>query len=293
MLGHPDEERPRGFLSAPLLALSVFFALGIVAAEAERTSLAETLRSVPFLLGLTGACMLAGLILVRARRSVLAGILALAGFALSGSVAARLFEFRFPPRHVSHLEDLGLDLRDPVRVSGRLVSSPLETPSGLQFDLEISEIEDRDRTYPLTGIVRLLLARGDQAKSVDFSESQQWLYGDTIRALAALQKPRVYRDPGVFDFRRWMASFQDVYWVGTIKSPLLVEKLPGQSPATIGELVARSRQALLRGIDRMYPPWSQEGRGGAVLEAVLLGDRHRSIPKRSKISARPGFITSW
>jgi predicted membrane metal-binding protein len=268
-----DKERPQGFLTAPLLALSVSFASGIVVADAPHASLAGTLANVPWLLALAGGCMLAGLILVRARRAVFAGILAVVGFALSGNAAARLFEFRFSRRHVSHLEDLGIDLRDPVRVSGRLVSSPLQTPSNLQFDLEVSKIEDRGRAYPLTGKVRLRLWRGRQIQSAELGESQHLSYGDSIRALVALEKPRVYRDPGVFDFRRWMASIQDVYGVGTIKSPLLVEKLPRRSSPTLGELLDRVRQRLLGGIDRLYPPWTREGRDGAVLKAVLLGDR--------------------
>ncbi|HET7100053.1 MAG TPA: ComEC/Rec2 family competence protein, partial [Terriglobia bacterium] len=38
-------------------------------------------------------------------------------------------------------------------------------------------------------------------------------------------------------------------------------------------LVHNARSRLLHGIDRLYPPWSAEGRVGAVLKAVLLGDR--------------------
>jgi competence protein ComEC len=268
-----DEEQPRGFLTAPLLVLSASFALGIVAANAPRGSLAETLRSVPVLVALGGACLLAGLILTRARRPALAGLLALAGFAVSGAAAARLFEFRFPARHISHLEDLGLDLRDAVRVSGRLVSSPLEIPSGLQFDLEVSSIEDGGHAYPLSGKIRVDLRRGRDAQALERQESLRLAYGDSIRALVVLERPLVYRDPGVFDFRRWMASIHDVYWEGTIKSPLLVEKLPRHGAPSFGELLARVRQRLLRGIDRLYPPWTIEGRDGAVLKAVLLGDR--------------------
>jgi competence protein ComEC len=273
-MSHPaDEERSRGFLTAPLLALSVAFALGIAAANAPLASLADTLQSVPPLLAVAGVFMLVGLILARARRPVLAGIFALTAFALAGTAAARLFEFRFSNRHVSHLEDLGIDLRDPVRVSGRLVSSPLDTVSGLQFDLEVSEIEDRGRVYPLTGKVRLRMRRKEETRSGQPGEPQSLSYGDSIRALVELQKPRVYRDPGVFDYRRWMASIQDIYWEGTIKNPLLIENLSRRGLPTLGELLNGARQRLLSGIDRQYPPWSLEGRDGAVLKAVLLGDR--------------------
>jgi competence protein ComEC len=268
-----DEERPRGYLIAPLLAISAAFALGIAAVDAPHATLSRTLAETPALLALAGGALLVGLILVRAKRAAFAGIIALVGFALAGSIAARLFEFRFPPAHVSHLEGLGIDLRDPVRVSGRIVSAPLETPSGVQFDLELSALEDRGHSLPLAGRVRLRLRRGQDARSAALADSLRLRYGDSIRALATLEKPTAYRDPGVFDFRRWLASIHDVYWVGTIKNPLLVEKLPRQSSPAPGELVVRARQSLLDGIDRLYPPWSLQGRYGSVLKAVLLGDR--------------------
>ena len=263
----------RGFLTAPLVALSASFALGIVAADAADVSLAHVLSRAPRLLALAALCMLAGLILTHARRTRLAGVLALAGFVGAGSAAAQLFEFRFSNRHISHLESLGMDLHSPVRVSGRIISSPLALPAGLQFDLDVYSIEDRGRNYPMTGKVRVLMRRGQGEEAADLSEALGLAYGDSIRALVALDQPRVYRNPGFFDFRRWRASILDVFWEGTIKSPRLVEKLPQRGPRTPAEVLVRVRQQLLAGIDRMYPSWTLQGRDGAVLKAVLLGDR--------------------
>jgi competence protein ComEC len=261
------------FLTAPLVALSASFALGIAVADAPRVSLAGVLTKVPWLLALAGLCMLAGLVLTRVRWPRLAGVLALAGFILSGSATAQLFEFRFSDRHISHLESLGIDLRTPVRVSGRIVSLPLPRPSGLQFDLDVSAIEDRGRVHPVMGKVRVFLRRGGSVQAEELGESLGLSYGDSIRALVRLDRPRTYRNPGVFDYRRWLASIHDIYWTGTIKSPLLVEKLPRQGHPTFGEVIARVRHRLLAGTDRLYPPWTLEGRDGAVLKAVLLGDR--------------------
>ena len=223
-------------------------------------TLAGVLTKVPWLLALAGLCMLAGLVLTRARWPRLAGVLALAGFILSGSATAQLFEFRFSDRHVSHLESMGIELRTPVRVSGRIVSSPLARPSGLQFDLDIAAIEDRGRVQPVMGKVRVFLRRGGSVQAEELGESLRLSYGDSIRALVRLDRPRAYRNPGVFDFRRWMASIHDMYWTGTIKSPRLVEKLPRRGAPTLGGMVARVRHRLLAGIDRLYPPWTLEGR---------------------------------
>ncbi|HET7839990.1 MAG TPA: ComEC/Rec2 family competence protein, partial [Terriglobia bacterium] len=229
MRGQTDEERPRGFLSAPVLLVGASFALGIAAADAPAANPAWTLANTPVLIALAGILMLAGLLLVRGNRRSLAGLVALAGFALAGLVSARLFECRFPPAHVSHLENTEVDLRDAIRISGRIISSPLPTESGIQFDMEVSELDDRGRNLPIDGTVRMRLQRGPDAESAALAGGLELQYGDSIRTLATLRRPTSYRNPGVFDFRRRMTAIEDVHWIGTIKSPLMVERLPGRN----------------------------------------------------------------
>jgi competence protein ComEC len=268
-----DEERSRGFLRAPLLFVSVSFALGIATVDAPHAALAWTLENTPALLALAGAAMFAGLILARRQKPALAEMAAFVGFVLAGSIAAHLFEFRFPPRDASHLEDSGIELQAPVRIVGRIASSPTATAYGSQFDLDLETIDAGGRTIPMTGIVRVWVESGWAGSSTAAGDSARLKYGDSIRALTMLERPTEYRDPGVFNFRRWMASVHDIYWVGRIKSPSQVEKLPGSKQRALDELFARARKALLDGIDRLYPPWTLEGRYGSVLKAVLLGDR--------------------
>ena len=260
-------------LSAPLLAASCAFALGIACVDAPHATLAWTLSRTPVLIALAGAAMLAGLLLLRARQLVLAGSLALAGFALAGGIGALLFEFRFPPSHVSHLNDLGVDLKAALGLSGRVVSSPLGTANGVQFDVALTRIEDRGRAMPVHGDVRLRLQRGGVAETAGSPDGSRLEYGDTIHVLATLERPVSYHNPGVFDYRRWMATIQDVFWVGTVRKLVAVEKAPQADWPRIDELRVRVRNALLEGIDRLYPPWTLEGRNGSVLKAVLLGDR--------------------
>ena len=98
-------------------------------------------------------------------------------------------------------------------------------------------------------------------------------FGDEIRSLVWLRRPHIYQNPGSFDFRRWMEDIEDIYWVGTVRNARLVEKV-GHAPGFhFDEFAERARQRLLRGIDDLYPPWSAEGRYGAVMKAVLWGDR--------------------
>ncbi len=258
-----------GIPKSPLLALAASFSVGILltrGVSAQSTAIAWPLIAA-------SACLLAGLIVLRLRWLRLAAVLAALGFVAAGAAAGCLFESRFGPEHVSHLAGLGVDLDDPVRLEGRLVSTPQHTPYGLQFDVDVQRLESRGQVHDVNGKVRLRVATGEDPETASIAESLRLEYGDSIRVLARLRKPRIYQNPGSFDFRRWMESIEDVAWVGTIKNPRLMEKLPPAGSLGIAARFARARHRLLESIDNLYPPWSARGRYGAVLKAVLWGDR--------------------
>ena len=45
--------------------------------------------------------------------------------------------------------------------------------------------------------------------------------GDRLQIVVKLRRPSVYRDPGVFDFRRYLER-EGIYWTGTIRNPRLI-----------------------------------------------------------------------
>ena len=286
----------------PLLWLACCFALGIVVARRGHFPLLHATGGIPFTLLAASLCLLAGLIALRGGGERTAVGLALAGFVFAGAAAAMLFELRFPPNHVSHLAES--DLRDPVRIEGRLASTPLRTAYGLQFDLDLASLERggqnnaalshepapacdaRPVRRPASGRIRLRLEASADPESWATIEALRLQRGDAIAVVVRLRRPRVYQNPGSFDFRRWMESIEDVYLVGTIASPSLVERATiaaggrgeplGLWDATTAEVtrgIEKTRRRLLQAIDGMYPPWLPQGRDGSVLKAVLLGDR--------------------
>ncbi len=263
-----DPERPSEFVKSPLAASAACFALGIALAPPGAKS-----PSVPLLFACAALCLVFGLVMLRADWRRVSAILALAGFVAAGAAASRTFEVRFPPNHVRYLQSLGVDLADPIRVEGRVVSTPLRSPYGLQFDVDVARVESRLLIHTVTGKVRLRVQASDDPEALAAADSLHLQYGDSLRALVRLRKPRLYQNPGSFNFRRWLETIEDLYWVGTIKSPYLVEKLPRRDSVDISNFFEKTRHRLLDSIERLYPPWSAQGRDGAVLKAALLGDR--------------------
>jgi len=254
-------------MKSPLLILASCFALGILAAHALSFSYVA-----PALL-LAALCLPGGLIFLRARRAGISGAFALVGFVLAGIVAAGVFENRFPPNHIHYLATWGLDLNRAVEIEGIIVGAPIRTGSGFTFDVACRRIDDLGRSRAVEGKVHLRMFIPADSKSWAALDELHLRYGDAIRAPVRFEKPTVYKNPGNFNFRWWMEAIEDISWEGSIKSPLVIDKLSESQASKFSMLVANTRARLLHGIDRLYPPWSTEGRVGAVLKAVLLGDR--------------------
>ncbi|HUI40649.1 MAG TPA: ComEC/Rec2 family competence protein [Terriglobia bacterium] len=265
-------------LGSPAIYVAAAFAIGIAGAGSPQASEATAVRAIPELMLASAACVLVGAALVRAKRENWAAAAVLAGFVLAGATASLLFAFRFPPRHLSHLESWGIDLSRPVELQGHLLSDPVPTPSGLQFDIEATQIAQAaangpPSTFSVNGKLRLRLAADAARDETISSESPTLHQGDSIEAALQLRRPRVYANPGSFDFRQRAASIEDLFWEGSIEGAGHFRKLPLAPAPGPGRFAEAARRTVRHAIDRLYPPWSPEGRDGAVLKAILLGDR--------------------
>ena len=256
---------------SPLLVVAGSFALGIMFAKLDH----PTVVGASHLLAGAGACLLTGLAALRTNWHRASALLAVGGFVLAGATAAPLFELRFAPNHIRHLAEWGLDANATFQLEGVVVTMPLHTPYGDEFDLEARQLLGRGENRSVTGKIRLHLTAANDPEATLATSNLHLQYGDCIRTPVRLRRPHVYRNPGGFDYARYLESIEDLYWEGTIKSPTLVEKLPAQAqrPYDARLWVWHMRDLLFRSIDRLYPPWSDEGRIGAVLKALVLGER--------------------
>ncbi len=255
----------------PMLALACSFALGISLTRCGAGFVPS--KGAAVATACAAVCLVVGLVLLRHDRRWLALTFALSGFVFSGSAAAYLFDLRFPPSHISHLAEWGINPKEPVRVAGRLMSDPIQTALGWQFDVALTRMETAAVSRPASGRIRLWLEWPNDRGQLAQMALPRLRYGDCVVAEVRLRQPRVYRNPGSFDFRTRMQSIEDLYWTGTIRDPQLIQKLPSAGSPRLFPLVENTRRQLLAGIDRLFPPWTRQGGDGAVLKAVLLGDR--------------------
>ena len=103
-----------------------------------------------------------------------------------------------------------------VRVVGNLTKAPEWRGLGTYLDVELQSID----ALPYRGRARLTEFLDNPAQRELF-DALDLGSGDRLEIVVKLHRPAVYRDPGVFDYRRHLER-QGIYWTGTIRNPRLI-----------------------------------------------------------------------
>jgi competence protein ComEC len=113
------------------------------------------------------------------------------------------------------------DSADPSasRVIGRLTTAPMWRGVGTYLDLRLETIDSQ----PSRGRARLTEFLDDPEQRHLF-DTLGLGSGDRVEITVKLHRPGVYRDPGVFDYRRHLER-QGIYWTGTVRNPRLITVL--------------------------------------------------------------------
>jgi len=107
----------------------------------------------------------------------------------------------------------------PVRLICTLSKPPQWRGLGVYLDVELQSIDAR----PYRGKARLTEFL-DDPRLREMFDALDLGTGDRLEILVKLHRPVVYRNPGVFDYRRHLER-QGIYWTGTIRNPRLITVL--------------------------------------------------------------------
>ena len=266
-----------------LLWVAVAFAGGIVLGEIFRLPLSAASAGGAF-------CLLAGLLAARRGRRRTGFALSLLGFTAAGVLSWSLFPFRFSSDHISHLVKSGaLPDEKAVTLKGWVSTLPLGDPRSVRIDLELLEIDHEGRPLPVKGKVRLRAFADPTSEKSAAAQALSFGYGDVIRARVRLRRPRNFANPGSFDYRRRLENIDDIFLTGIFERGEEVEKIAEGAGSRWVRYAMGTRLALLKSIDRLFPPWKTEGRWGAMLRALVLGDRSALEPETLEAFRRSGL----
>jgi competence protein ComEC len=130
------------------------------------------------------------------------------------------------------------------------------------LDMETEEITADGKSIPIRSGIRI----GIYAKQTTGSAQPVPLhYGQRLRLVAKLSAPHNYNDPGVFDYREYLAEHQ-IAALGSSKAET-VEVLPGFAGSQIELWRSRVHRSIIHKIETLWPPDQ-----AALLDAMVIGD---------------------
>ena len=247
-------------MKLPALWIVSAFAAGILLGSAPVG--ADT--SVRVWLGVATIGVFAGLLLVWRGWLRAAWTIGLVLWVALGALAIRCERADVPAKHVTRLVAQGkFESRDPLRWRGRLRSDPVRLPWGYRIEVELDEVEIEGRAVPVEGGLRISYFRNEKYPE----EMPALRAGDHVEALVRARPPRNFQNPGMFDYRGFLAR-QGIHLTGSLRSVELLRRVE-ETPADVAHAGARARGWLLGRLDALYAGKPDQA---AVLRAMLLGD---------------------
>ncbi len=188
-----------------------------------------------------------------------AGFFLILSLILVGFFRHELLTRVFPPNHISNFLDLGLK----ITISGKIAEEPDVRKNKTFLIIEAQKISLGKGTRFTTGQIILKIKE----------PTYRFDYADKIRFRGYLNQPTSKRNPGVFDYRRYL-SRKRIYGIVTLSSTNQVEILrQSQKNIFFSKMVIPLRRWILGVFDRTL-----SGNHNALLAGFLLGEK-RELPK--------------
>lgn len=240
--------------------LAVCFACGIAASRLSAASLRASLIS----------CIIASLLtlslFVLRREAFIVAFLALSFFS-AGATLAAIEQSRIELERLQRLYDDGvIGSGEPVELTGSLMLAPEQSPDGFYLTLRVERIRFKGTERVAKGVVWLFAPASDLSAGAEYQELEL-RYGARISVMVALRRAESFRNPGVSSFTEYLER-RGYDATGTIKSPLLIERLEDERVFLPLAWLYGWRERLLVMIDERF---NVETAG--VLKAALLGNR--------------------
>lgn len=245
----------------PLAIAAVCLACGILVAKVFALVLIVCL--IVGLLALIGA-----IICFRRRAFCFAALFIFGSVACAGATLAVLERESIGENRVRRFYDEGVIASgDPVELTGVIERTPEPTPEGFFFTLRVENLRAGETERDASGYVRLFAPVGDRARLARYEE-MELRHGARVRALVALRRAESFRNPGGTRYAEFLER-RGLDAVGTIKSPLVVERLDDERVFLPLVWLYEWRARMMAEIGRLF---SVDAAG--VLNATLLGNRY-------------------
>jgi len=245
----------------PFVYIAAAFAIGIILERWAGPALWPV-----FLLTvlLTGAA--AGFVFKE--RPVAASALLLAGLMMAGVLASAVERRSIAPNRLIQLYDSQkISPDDPVELVGLLAQPPEPIPDGRLLDIAAERVTSKQQELNASGKARLMISLADDDLRAEFAPLALE-YGSRVRILVRLARAQTFGNPGSIDFNEFLER-RGYDLKGTIKSPLLIERLGRARINPVLDALYRLRLGVMSALDAHFEP-----KVAGTLKAMLVGNRY-------------------
>ncbi len=218
-----------------------------------------------------GAAFILAAAYFASRRSGLAWLVALGAFFLTGALHIQV-------RSASPRLDTGIvpyTNRQEVQVTAHVTRNGRIQQGGMgelrqTLDLESEQIQTTEGlTVPIHSGIRIsVYSPRPENASPEYLPSitaQTFHYGDRVRFVTKLRRPRNFRNPGAFDYEGYLAD-RDIAALGSTKLEN-VELLPGFSGSRIERMRKRMHASVIAKVHQLWRPPQ-----AALIDAMIIGE---------------------
>lgn len=249
------------FVPHPLALLAAAYACGILVAHLTKLPLAACLAC-------GAACAVLAIRFLVRRQLGLATLLVALAFFCAGPTLMLVEQRSVTKDRVQRLfADGVITSGDPVEVTGVLERAPEPAVDGFYLTLRVESLRCKEVEGAASGVVWLFAPVRHDAARAEYA-ALELRYGTRLSVMTALRRTENFRNPGSASFTEYLER-RGYDATGTIKSPLLIERLDDTRVFLPLAWLYEWRRRLLAEIGRRF---SAETAG--VLEAALLGNRY-------------------
>ncbi|HLL70201.1 MAG TPA: ComEC/Rec2 family competence protein [Pyrinomonadaceae bacterium] len=255
------DSQGQSFHPHPLALLAASFAAGILLANST------TLTPFNTLCAGTLSTLLSLLAFKRGRVKFATTLIALA-FVCAGATGAAFERRGIEAERVRRLYEEGrVASGEPLELTGVLSRAPEFAPDGFYLTLRAEQLRLRGTERKASGAIELFAPVRDGQTQLKY-EALELRRGARVRVLVALERAEKFRNPGGSSLTEFLER-RGLDASGTIKSPLLVERLGDERVFLPLAWLESLRERMRVRLSEMF---SVETAG--VLQAALLGNRY-------------------
>ncbi len=261
-------------MSFPFLFLALSLAAGILASSLLSFSLVTLILSLFVCLG----C--AWLSFLFKKRRLPFSLLLLTTIILGASLYS-ISNKRYEENSLRKLKDT-----DYIDLYGKINRSPSRGQESNFLFMRVERVIHKNKTEKIEGNIRITVPI-----SQEFPSSPDLFVGDKIRASARLLLYEGFRNFKTFSTQRYLQS-QNIHGRAFSKSPLLIGRLEPGGKFSPLRLISIIHRKLQQKIEKYFSSTQANSLSpqGAILEALLLGDRARMSPSDTQSLQKSGIF---